>query len=332
MQAPPGRDLHHLNIILDPPTLHLLMIPDHCPPQQTLVCHHATWTCCRLAWPGLALPCLALPCLAFFRILPRGSSHLVPVPGCMHTFLGLAVSRLDAVSLSLPADCVAQSSAWDCSSRQHRGCYECDQLLQCVCTVHMGAQRPLILPCGSAGYRRDNRSHSIPEYRSWMADNPHPSYPSLTTGIQPFLDGTRDYRRALQPRPAPDPASVSPQRPSAGAAGIARPPSQPPSSVIEVLEMYRREVGRTAPAARQGPDDTAPAAAAAATTAETESAHDAPQLRAAPPQPPQHRDFSRLLQSTDQLAEQLQRASERLTYLTEAAGESATHCCRCPAN
>ena len=153
---------------------------------------------------------------------------------------------------------------------------------------------------------------SLPDYRSCMTGIPYPSYPSLTTG------------------PPPRRASVSPQPSLEGAAGIARRPSWPPISVASLLEMYRREVERTAAVARQGPDDTAPAAAAAATIAETDNARDQPQPQAAPSQPPQHRDISRLLQSTDQLAEQLQRASDRLTYLTDFAGESATDCCRCP--
>ena len=124
-------------------------------------------------------------------------------------------------------------------------------------------------------------------------------------------------------------APVSAQPLLGGAAGNAQPPRQPPSSVPEVSLLYRREIGRTEFAATPGLDDTAPAAAAvdnpwaAATTVDTEITHDRPQLRAASPQPPQDQDFSRLLQSTDQLAEQLQRASERLTYLTEYAGESA---------
>lgn len=194
----------------------------------------------------------------------------------------------------------------------------------------VAAQRSLTLPCRSAGYRP--YPHSSPDDRPWATDNPYPGYASLTSGNQPFLDGNHDYGPVLRPRAPPRRASVSPQRPHGGAAGIAGPPSRPPSSVTEVLEMYRRQVGRTPPAARQGLDDSAPAAAAAAaTTAETESTHDRPQLRAAPPQPAQHRDFSRLLQSTDQLAEQLQRASERLTYLTEYAGARATNCCTCPA-
>lgn len=158
-----------------------------------------------------------------------------------------------------------------------------------------------------------------------MDDTPYTSHASLTNGIQPLLDGVHDYSPVLQPGPLLRRASVSPQRTLGGAAGNAQPPSRRPSSVIEVLEMYRREIGGTAVAARQGPDDTAPAAAAAATTAEAETAHDQPQLRVAPPQPSQHQDFSRLLQSTDQLAEQLQRASERLAYLTEYAGESVNN-------
>ena len=233
--------------------------------------------------------------------------------------------------MSLAVGCIAQVLAWDCASRQHRGCYENVSLSWYSSIVHVGAWRAVISPCGSAGYRRDSHVHDSPNHCPWSTDNPYPNYSSLTTGIQPFVNGTHDYSPVLQARAPPRRASVSPQRPPGGAAGIARPPSRPPSSVTEVSEMYRQDAGRTAPAARQGLHDTPPAAADVATTAETESAHDQPQLRAAPPQPAQHRDFSRLLQSTDQLAQQLQMASERLTYLTEYAGENATNCCRCPA-
>ena len=99
-----------------------------------------------------------------------------------------------------------------------------------------------------------------------------------------------------------------------------------PSPMTEIAERRRRRAhaGRTPPAhARQSPDGLD-------ITANTDTAHDwpqprvmSPQPRASSPQPQAHRDFSRLLQTTDQLAEQLQRASERLTYLTEYAGEAA---------
>ena len=73
----------------------------------------------------------------------------------------------------------------------------------------------------------------------------------------------------------------------------------------------RQPSGTTEAAARP----TAPAAAG------TGSGHDGPQPHAALLQP--NTDFSRLLQSSDQLAQQLQSASARLSYLTEYAGDDA---------
>ena len=131
--------------------------------------------------------------------------------------------------MSLAVGCIAQVLAWDCASRQHRGCYENVSLSWYSSIVHVGAWRAVISPCGSAGYRRDSHVHDSPNHCPWSTDNPYPNYSSLTTGIQPFVNGTHDYSPVLRPRAPPRRASVSPQCPPGGAAGIARPPSRPPS-------------------------------------------------------------------------------------------------------
>ena len=67
-------------------------------------------------------------------------------------------------------------------------------------------------------------------------------------------------------------------------------------------------------------DDAVRRSRAAAAIASTSSAGENwPQ-----PYPGPYQDFSRLLQSTDQLAQQLQSASARLSHLTEVAGGRST--------